>query len=161
MPPAREDGAPRRDVLAGETAVGATLDAGNDDDLAAVLAAVLLHQHRVRPLGHRRAGEHAQRLAAPRRAAEGMAGGDAPGDRQAGFAPGVEVVEEHGVTVDRRVVVRRHVALGDHVLGENASARRAQSDALGSGDRPRHPGDALERRVDGHQAAAVGEAVVG
>ena len=76
-----EDRRPRGDVLAGLAQIGPALDAGRDDDLAAFLAAVLLHHDRVRARRYRRAGEDADRLATVRGAAQRMAGGGTAGDR--------------------------------------------------------------------------------
>ena len=68
------------------------------------------------------------RTAVPRSAgcAERVARRDAAGDLEPRFALRIEVVEEHRVAVDRGVVVRRHVARGDDVLGQDAAARRGQ-----------------------------------
>ena len=50
-------------IFAGEPPIGAALKSGRHHDAVAVDAAILLHEHRIGAVRHRRAGENADRLA--------------------------------------------------------------------------------------------------
>ena len=94
------------DVLAGTPQVGAARDAGRQRDPGSVARAILLHEDRVGPAvavtpRNRCAGEHAHCGAAPRDAGQRSAGGRPSDDREGCRAIRNEIVEIHGVTVDR------------------------------------------------------------
>jgi hypothetical protein len=110
------------DILAGATVVRTRFYAGHDDHVVAVLAAVLLHHHRVRPLWHRRAGENADCLAAHRRPTQRVPRRHPAGNRQARFTVRVQVVEEHRIAVDRRIVMRRYADRGRHIFSQQSPA---------------------------------------
>ena len=141
-------------------AVGALLDAGLDPHLAAVDDAILLHHHGVGALGHRRAGEDADRLAARDRPPERMPGGGPPADRQHGVAVRQQVGMRQREAVDGAVGMRRHVDAGDQVARQDAAGRGGERHRLGVDD----GGDALldqrQCRVDAEQRAAKGKAIV-
>ncbi len=159
-PAAPQDDAAAAHVLAGAATIGAPLNARRDQDRVALLAAVLLHHHGIRPFGHRRAGEDADRLAAAGGAAQRMAGRDPARHRQARLARRVEVVEEHGIAVDRRIVIGGDVDRRGHVLRQNAPAGFGQRRRGRTLYRRQAFGQKVQRLVERHQRAAMGETVV-
>ena len=70
-------------------------------------AHVLLHEHRIGAVRHRRAGENADRLARFERDVRALAGGQAAGDLELGIGVGGQIGMAHGVAVDRRIIERR------------------------------------------------------
>ena len=109
------------------------------DDEIALVAAIFLHQHRIRPIRHRRAGEDADRFARPCVAAQRMAGRHPSGHGQRGLLVRVQIVgdvrrrlgprlELHDAPVHLgdRLVVGRTVGHcpGDELVDEEALAQR-------------------------------------
>ncbi len=148
-------------VLARLAPVVAAPDARGDDDVAARLACVFLHDHGVRAVGHARAGEDAHRFAAPLRPVEGVTGGHTRANGKLCFALGGQVVEMYRIAVHGRVVVRRDVRRRDHVFEQHPPQRFAERDRLRLGHARGARGDLGQRRIHAHELAAVGEAVVG
>ena len=102
-------------ILAGKPPVGAELQARRHDDAVAFGRHVLLHEHGIGAGRHRRAGENADRLARLERAVGTRAGGDAAGDRQPGFAVGIQIGVAHGIAIDRGIIERRQIDRRRHV----------------------------------------------
>ncbi len=151
----------RGDILARMTAVGALLDAGFEPHAAIGLGrAVLLHHDRVGTLGHRRAGEDADRLAAGDRPIERVPRCGAAGEPEHGVAVGEEVGMGEGVAIDRAVGVRRQVHPGDEIAGEDATGARPQRRRFDVDNRDGPRIDPVQGLVDRHQRATKGEAVV-
>ena len=155
-----ERNAAARDILAGMAAVGARLDTGREPDAVAVDDAILLHHHRVGALGHRRAGKDADRLAAPSRATERVAGGRPTGDRQHRLAVGQEVGVEDRVAVDGAVGIGRHVDFSDKIAREDAAGCRRERDGLFRDNGNDTLPDQRERGIDTEQRAAESKTVV-
>ena len=102
-------------ILAGKPAVGASFQPRRHDDVIALGAHVLLHEHRVGAGRHRRAGEDADRLAGADRTRRGAAGGQPSADRKPGFGLGREIAVPHRIAIDGGIVERRQVDRRDHV----------------------------------------------
>ncbi len=141
-------------------AVGAFPDAGSEPHLALFDDAILLHHHRVETVGHRRAGEDADRLAASGRAAERVPGRSPPGDRQYRVAIGQQIGMRDRVAVDRAVGMRRHIDRRHQIMGENPAARLGERRHLLGNDRLYPLLDQSERRIDTEQLAAKGKAIL-
>ena len=148
------------DVLAGRAAVGAAADAGLNGHAAGLDAAVLLHHHRVGAVGHDRAGEDAQRMAAGQRAGRRGAGGGAAVQGQRGRRVRREVVEMQGDAVHRGIVGGRQVERRDRVMRQNPADGGGQGDRLDA-RLHRMPGeDARLRLGERQQGAAESETIV-
>ena len=115
-----------RDILPGEPAIGARLQSGRHDDVAAVERAIFLHVDGVGARRHRRAGENADRLARPERTRAPCAGGDARRTLSARLRPRRRC--RHGARHSRRPRNCR--------TAESASARRRRRRARGRAPAP-------------------------
>ena len=69
------------------------------------------------PAGTGGTGKNLQRLAAPRRPVQRMAGGNARRHRQAYFGALIQIVIIDRKPIDRRIVMGWNVVLGNDVLG--------------------------------------------
>ena len=107
-----------------------------------------------------RTSQTAIRLAALSAASQGMTGGNTPGDRQAGLARPIEIVEKHRIPIDRRVIVRRHVMIGNHIFSQDAAHSLIQRHTLDIHHRGHQGVDHGQRFIDGHHLTAGGEAIV-
>jgi hypothetical protein len=121
---------------------------------------ILLHHHRVRTLGHRRAGEDADRLARADRTAERLTGGHTGTDGEDRVPIGREIGVAHGVAVHGAVGEGRQIGRGDQVLGEDAPDRLMQRRAFDGRDRAEPCTQLGKRVVHRHERAAEGETVV-
>ena len=158
-PPGAQDGRSGANVLARPAAIGAALDGAIQNYVIAVGPTVFNHEHGIGTGGEGTTGKDLQRLARPRGAPEGMAGGDARRNGKAGLAGGLQVVVEDGIAVDGGVVVARYVAGRDDIFGQNAAQGLAQGDVFAA-RRRRHPiGQQGQGAVDRHPLAVGREGV--
>ena len=159
-PPGGERDLAQRDILAGVPAVRSLSDPRLQPDPPVGRDTILLHQHGVGALGHRRAGKDADRLAAAERAVERMAGRGSTADRQVGLAIGQEIGMGDGVAVDRAVRMRRQVHRRNEIARKHTAGRCAQRHHFALDNRDDAPIDPRERLVDAQQGAAKGKAIV-
>jgi hypothetical protein len=156
----RDRGLAAGQVLAGEAAVGAALQPARQDHPALLEPHVLLHENRVKPRRHGRAREDAYCGARLWHLGEAARGGPSDnGQRRIDGLP--QVGEAHRETVDGRVVEGRQIQRGRHVLCEHTAIGCADRQDFRAGDGRQPLADERPRRIDRHEFAAEGEAIVG
>jgi hypothetical protein len=148
-------------VLAGKPPVRAALQSRRHDDSRSIAPHVLLHEHGVGALGHRRAGEDTDRLARVDGLRRSAARGQPVDNRERRLVLRANVRVAHRIAIDRRVVERRQVDRRDHACGKHAGARILQRDRLDFGDRRHALIDQPLDVVDREQRPAEREAIVG
>ena len=160
-PPRRQRDRAGADVLAGEPPVGAALQARRHHHAIAVDAAIFLHEHRIRALRHRRAGEDADRLAGLDGMVRRVPGSDPIDNAKARVARGSEVLGTHRITIDGGIIERRYADRCNKVLRQHTAVGFAQRDALtvldwrdAFGDQTLGLGDRQQRTVKGETVVA-------
>ena len=159
--PAGSTTAPARTSSPASRRLAPDLRPGGTITRAFILAGILLHEHRVGALRHRRAGEDADRLARRQPPRRRMARGHAVDDRQPGLAGGIKIAVAHRVTVDCGIVERRQVDRRDHVARHHAPVCVGNRHLLGLLHRRHAFADQPFDLVDRHERAGERETVVG
>ncbi len=122
---------------------------------------VLLHEHRVRALGHRRAGEDANgfvgRDGRPR---GGTARLQPTRNAEGSCFTARQVLPAHGIAVDRRVRERRQLQRGDQIVGQHATIGFGERHGLHFVDGAETRNDCGDRILDGQDLRAGREAVL-
>ena len=121
---------------------------------------ILLHEDGVGVGGQGRAGEDANRRAPRFKPCRRAAGGDPAAQGQLGRTLRIEVGVAHRVAIDRRVVERRQRHRRVDIGRDHASIGLGKRHIPRIRDRCDPLGDQRQRRIDRHELAAEGEAIV-
>src|ERR1700712_367114 len=148
-------------ILAGGAHIRAGLQARRQNHPARVVEAyILLHEHGVGALRHRRAGEYPRGVAGPDRFTRRRAGLDASGHDKGGLRLGRKIAATDGIAVDRGIGERRQRQRRRNACRENPPVRRGEPDRLDLPHRRDPRGDDADGLVDRHHRAAEGKAIV-
>ena len=148
-------------VFAGQPAIRPKFQPLGHGDAIALRGHVLLHEHRIGALGHRRAGENADGFAGFQRLLRACAGGQAASDDERRVAVAFEISMAHGVTIDRGIVERRQIDRRLDVIGGDAAVRGVQRQPFSFGDRRDALADQPFHVLERQQRTGKGETVVG
>ena len=149
-------------IFPGRTHVGARSQAlRQNDPTIAIDSHILLHEHRVGAIGHRRAGENPHRVPRLNRCDCRLAGLNAPRHGKGNLSPWWKIAATHRITIDRRVGERRQRQGSGNVGRENAPVSLCKRDRLGLPHRRDPRGDDAYGFIDRHHRAAESKAIVG
>jgi hypothetical protein len=147
-------------VFARWTHIGAGLEARGKHDPVAVDTDILLHEHGVGALRHRRAGEDAHRLSRFDRLMRGAAGLNAPADGKCLLFVLRQVAARNRIAIDGGVGERRQRQRRQNVVREDATIGAGERHCLDIDDRRYARCNETDGFIDRHHRPAERKAVV-
>jgi hypothetical protein len=152
---------PLGDVLAGRPNVGAAFQAGRQDDLAGLLDPhVFLHEDRVGPGRHRRAGEDTDGPAWHRGMVGGRAGLDPVGDGKGLLLADRQILAAQRIAVDGGIGEGRQRQRRREILCQDAAIRLDEWDRFAAFDHAQPRGEQGGGVLDRQHRSTEGKAII-